>query len=309
MSGGMAPLIVNVHKRPPPRLPFPPPLIMLTAAAAAVASYLECSICNYSFDETAHLPRNLPCGHRFCTACLASWVKRKAEAKYTITCPIDGAEINVKNGDATTLATNYGMLPLISAALRPPAAPTLSEPGDVACELCEEKHDATHRCLDCQQGMCQCVAKQHRRLSGTMSHRVVTLAEWQSNPSVAAIIHLCKAHGKPADLFDLDCGLLLCGQCVLSHVDHAARIHPVAKASTVCRAELDAWIGRFEHWDTRITATDKACDVRGDEVQSAHGRAQDLLVAEEKTVCACRSFPACPMPSWLRQLIQEQSNL
>jgi hypothetical protein len=264
-----------------------------SALAAHVSPLLECSICNNPFDETVRLPRLLPCGHHFCTACLASWVHRKTvRSKHTIACPIDGAESNVKDGDVTTLATNFGLIPLIAVALRPPP-PSLpaSSLCDVACELCEEQHDATHRCLECQQCMCDGVAKQHRRLSGTMSHRVVSLAEWRANPQMPAgsgaaapIVHLCKSHGKPADLFDLNCGLFLCSQCVLSHGDHLSRIQPVADAATVCRAELDAWIGRCEHWEQRIAATDKACDVRGDEVERAHDRAKDELEAQEKVV-------------------------
>jgi hypothetical protein len=263
-----------------------------SSSLAVDASLLECSICNNPFDETVRLPRLLPCGHHFCTACLASWVNRKTvRSKHTIACPIDGAESDVKNGDASTLATNFGLMPLIAAALRPPPPVLASSSGDVACELCEEKHDATHRCLECQQCMCDGVAKQHRRLSVSMSHRVVSLAEWRANPQMPAgsgraapIVHLCKSHGKAADLFDLDCGFFLCAQCVLSHGDHLSRIQPVAEAATVCRAELDAWIGRCEHWDQRIAATDKACDVRGDEVERAHDRAKDELEAQEKVV-------------------------
>lgn len=259
-----------------------------SSLAAHVSPLLECSICNNPFDETVRLPRNLPCGHHFCTACLGSWVinRKTARSKHTITCPIDGAESDVKNGDATTLATNFGLIPLIAAALRPPPLSS-----DVACELCEEKHDATHRCLECQQCMCDALTKFHRRMSGTMSHRVVSLAEWRANPQLPAgsgaaapIVHLCKSHGKPADLFDLDCGLFLCAQCVLSHGDHLPRIKSVADAATACRAELDAWIGRCRHWDQRIAATDKACDVRGDEVERAHDRAKDELEAQEKVV-------------------------
>jgi hypothetical protein len=265
-----------------------------SALAAHVSPLLECNICINPFDETVRLPRNLPCGHHFCTACLASWVRRKtARSKHTIACPIDGAESDVKDGDATLLATTFGLMPLITAALRPPPVPASSS-GDVACELCEEKHDATHRCLECQQCMCGTMTKSHRRQSGTMSHRVVSLAEWRANPQppgsggAAPILHLCKSHGKPTEAFDLDCGLFLCLQCVLTHGDHVSRIQPVAEAAVVCRAELDAWIGRCEHWDQCIAATDKACDVRGDEVERAHDRAKDELEAQEKVVRTLR---------------------
>jgi hypothetical protein len=246
-----------------------------SSSLAVDASLLECSICNNPFDETVRLPRNLPCGHHFCTACLASWVRRKtARSKHTIACP------------------TFGLMPLIAAALRPPPPPVpASSSGDVACELCEEKHDATHRCLECQQCICDALARLHRRMSGTMSHRVVLLAEWRANPKMPAgsgaaapIAYLCKSHGKPAEAFDLDCGLFLCLQCVLSHADHAARIKSVADAAVACRAELDAWIGRCEHWDQCIAATDKACDVRGDEVERAHDLAKDELEAQEKVV-------------------------
>jgi hypothetical protein len=264
-----------------------------SSSLAIDASLLECSICTHPFDEAAHLPRMLTsCGHTFCAACLASWVKQKtARAKHTITCPNDGQESEVKGGDVTVLLSNFGMLPLIAAALRPPPAPSSSS--GPACELCEEKHDATHRCHECQQCMCDTLARGHRRQSGTMSHHVVSLAEWRAHPQLpaasatgAAVSHLCKSHGEPAKLFDLDCGLFLCGQCVLLHVDHAGRIKPVVEAAQECRVELDGWLGRCEHWDKRIAATDKACNQRGDEVQRAHGVAKDALEAMEKKVWA-----------------------
>ena len=131
-----------------------------------VTSILECTICNNPFDETARLPRLLPCGHQLCTACLAGLVKQKtARSKHTIACPSDGQECIVKDGDVTTLATNFGLLPLIAAARRPPPPPA-SESGGVPCELCEEQHDATHRCLECQQSICEAASKMHRRQGG-----------------------------------------------------------------------------------------------------------------------------------------------
>ncbi len=274
-----------------------------SSSSVDVASLLECTICTHPFDEAAHLPRLLPsCGHTFCAACLASWVKQKAaRAKHTINCPNDGQESEVKGGDVAALLTNFGMMPLIAAARRPPPLPSSAACVGEPCELCEESHDATHRCLECQQFMCDTMTKGHRRMSGSMTHRVMLLAEWRSHPHVPAsdvpssIAYLCKSHGEAAKLFDLDCGLFLCGQCVLSHGDHLDRIKPVAEAATMCRAELDGWLGRVEHWDQRIAATDKACDQRGDEVQAAHGRAKDELLAKEGQVrvyvfvCICES--------------------
>jgi hypothetical protein len=276
-----------------------------SSSSADVAALLECSICYNPFDESTRLPRMLPsCGHTFCAVCLARLVKQKTmRSKRTITCPNDSQESEVKGGDVASLPTNLTILPLITAALRPPVSAPPASASSAAicvgesCELCEEEqHNATHRCLECQQCMCEAVSKLHRRLSGTMSHRVVTVAEWRADPKIpsasasaaaASISHLCKSHGKAADLFDLDCGLFLCGTCVLSHVSHATSILPLNEAAKVCRAELNHWAKRVEHWDKRIAATGKACDQRGDEVQAAHGRAKDALLAREGQVCMC----------------------
>ncbi len=91
----------------------------------------------------------------------------------------------------------------------------------------------------------------------------------------------------------MDCGVFLCVECVLSHGDHLSRIKPVAQAAALCRAEPREWVGRVEHWDKRIAATDKACDQRGDEVQAAHGRAKDTLLAQEGQVCVCVCVYVC----------------
>ncbi|CAL4091619.1 unnamed protein product [Meganyctiphanes norvegica] len=37
---------------------------------------LECSICDEAFDGGSHRPRNLPCGHGFCTQCIEVCIRR-----------------------------------------------------------------------------------------------------------------------------------------------------------------------------------------------------------------------------------------
>jgi hypothetical protein len=46
-----------------------------------------------------------------------------------------------------------------------------------SCEICDEEHDAMHRCIDCQQSMCEAMGDLHRRMKQTKKHVLEDLAK------------------------------------------------------------------------------------------------------------------------------------
>ena len=52
-----------------------------------------------------------------------------------------------------------------------------SAAGDHTCELCDDQHSATHRCLDCEQDMCQTSLNIHLKARCSLNHRVVPVSE------------------------------------------------------------------------------------------------------------------------------------
>ncbi|CAL4067642.1 unnamed protein product, partial [Meganyctiphanes norvegica] len=60
----------------------------------------DCSICENAFDEADHRPRNLPCGHGFCTQCLKEYIQ-----KGNLACPVCSKEHG--SNSATDLPVNF----------------------------------------------------------------------------------------------------------------------------------------------------------------------------------------------------------
>jgi tetratricopeptide (TPR) repeat protein len=54
-----------------------------------------------------------------------------------------------------------------------------SEP-DHVCEMCEDYHTATHRCIQCAQFMCTSLSKVHAKCKATRDHDMQTIAEFRS---------------------------------------------------------------------------------------------------------------------------------
>ncbi|XP_047497879.1 tripartite motif-containing protein 59-like [Penaeus chinensis] len=54
---------------------------------------MDCRVCYSNFDYGSHLPRNLQCGHAFCTSCLATLFRGK-----NISCPECRGNQNVQDG-------------------------------------------------------------------------------------------------------------------------------------------------------------------------------------------------------------------
>ena len=255
-----------------------------TAVAASSSLDLICGLCDESYNDTTRVPLNLGCGHTYCAECLGKMVETKgrgASARQQLVCPMDSSVTPLAaRADVSSLPKNYPLAELVAAAVGASAAslpaPAAAAPPPVAmggvvpnCEVCEEPHDASHRCIECQQHMCDLMAKSHRRQSMSMTHRVVSLVELRADPTLAeaTVVQVCKTHGKPLELFDMPCRQLLCALCMVEHTGH--RVLPMAEAATACRADLGEWSQRLDAWAARAKLSSAAADQRFADIEKA----------------------------------------
>lgn len=60
-----------------------------------------------------------------------------------------------------------------------PAPATVVPPPSVKCELCDEAHNASSRCVECEQYMCEVMVRAHEKSKATSKHCIQSLAEAQ----------------------------------------------------------------------------------------------------------------------------------
>lgn len=113
---------------------------------------------------------------------------------------------------------------------------------DSACELCDEDHSATMRCLDCRQNMCDIAVKLHRRTKSTKSHRLMPvhdcIDEDGSSIRETDMCIVCPLHQDTYRYFDRDCGHCICRDCfALTHTGHKCVTSGVAAKEF--RSELE----------------------------------------------------------------------
>jgi hypothetical protein len=141
--------------------------------------------------------------------------------------------------------------------------------------------------------MCRAVARLHQRMASSASHQVQTLIDGKVEPHAQAVllshrsasVQVCKEHAKPAEAFDLHCGLFLCGQCILTHGNHVQHIQSLLQAATTVRTELDSWTSRYERWVRCIDMAGQANERRSDYLQQVSVTNKNKLLAVEQEVC------------------------
>ena len=105
-------------------------------------------------------------------------------------CPKCRAATPVDGGDVSKLFCNYQLLEAVDAVKAQAAAAS-----DVSCELCDDEHAATHRCVQCAEFMCTMLAKAHCKSKISRTHNVQTIADFKAGGPVAAKVfrHLISA--------------------------------------------------------------------------------------------------------------------
>jgi len=107
------------------------------------------------------------------------------------------------------------------------------------CEVCEGEHQATSRCLDCHEQMCDVVAKIHQRTKSLKGHRLVSVVSSTANSHLFATANeICPEHRDEYRYFDVECAKVLCRDCViLSH--KSCTVTPLDVAAMEARKELE----------------------------------------------------------------------
>jgi hypothetical protein len=130
---------------------------------------VSCSICMDRFNSSKHTPRTLRCNHTFC-----EWCIRGLGEKQKVTCPKCRQETPVENADVTKLLCNFQLLEAVEAAGAEAAAET-----DPVCEVCDDEHAATHRCVECEE-LCAPLLSKHRKSKASRNHVLPNCRRFQS---------------------------------------------------------------------------------------------------------------------------------
>ncbi|CAL4159222.1 unnamed protein product, partial [Meganyctiphanes norvegica] len=126
--------------------------------------FLECKICHIPYDEESHRPRNAPCGHEICSACLKALIKGNI-----FECPKCRQKSIVRAVE--DLPVCFGLIDAIRAfkSIKNPLTNEIQsrELGASNDEVCKVHHKAIeHRCLKCQSWICNDCLDSHSTYTG-----------------------------------------------------------------------------------------------------------------------------------------------
>ena len=176
-------------------------------------SFYYCSVC--LFDMTERNPRLLACHHCFCEDCLKKLVKGG-----NIECPTCRHLTPVAKDDITLLSKNFMLLEMKDREKKLLASPKTV----TVCQLCG-REAAGHKCLDCNELMCQTCNMKHSKAVRYKTHKVVVKCANHDE----GISHICVKCVKEA-----------CSKCIIvDHSDHDDRVHVYENGMGLLHASIE----------------------------------------------------------------------
>ncbi|CAL4060168.1 unnamed protein product, partial [Meganyctiphanes norvegica] len=144
--------------------------------------FLECKVCHIPYDEDDHRPRNAPCGHELCTACIRAIIKDdiymcpKCRQKHVVKVPEDLPVCFVLSDVIRAFKSQ-------NISLRKETKSTVT--GATNDEVCNVHNEAIgHWCFKCQLWICVECLDSHNILAGcstaTTTKAMVDIKEKQS---------------------------------------------------------------------------------------------------------------------------------
>ncbi|XP_038056031.1 E3 ubiquitin-protein ligase TRIM71-like [Patiria miniata] len=265
---------------------------MAEAAAKTVwkisQGHLECPICCCLFKD----PKMLDCLHSFCLKCLEEMMSKQKPEAEKITCPVCRRETQVPDGGLQSLASSFFLSSLVDEVqqqkevLGDASAPTAT------CD-CGEGKEATSRCLDCSDNLCQECRKAHGRFKSTKNHQIISLGDWKKSKMPPAehskpITRMCTIHTDHHLCFFCDtCNTLICSMCVA--LDHRSAEHNFLKIDDLIRSfrsEVENILQKFEKSRQHFKSTEKSIEHARNRLQKKLAQARSGIDAKAEAEIA-----------------------
>ena len=92
-------------------------------------------------------------------------------------------------------------------------------PGAILCQVCKETNQATFRCKQCSEFLCEDCKVAHKKTNLTRSHELLELQTLQKKENLDAFCHQqkCLAHDRELELYcnKNECQKPICFMCAL----------------------------------------------------------------------------------------------
>ncbi|CAH1795431.1 unnamed protein product [Owenia fusiformis] len=255
--------------------------------------FLTCQICFDIYD----IPKSLPCLHVFCQGCLDYWISQSTDDTQ-FPCPICRANFSKTGGGAADYLTNFHMNSMVDALKN-----ILTKDGadkvtiESLCDICTasgENVTAEHRCIECDEKLCQSCGKTHRHSKLTKSHQVIDFTGDELKDAQAIIevistknVYCSKHKDEPVKFFCTSDNEALCQVCfVTGHASHncedinesaKSKLKEVAKLIELATKREKRFENSINRTSNVIKAVDKAVGKAQQDAKEDKALAQTVL--------------------------------
>lgn len=195
--------------------------------------FLYCSGCSNEYDSANNFARLLPCLHSLCNKCVQNLSK---DGK--VTCQECKLQHPV-NEDISNIPRDNTRLDLMDFVRVKMA------PGAILCQVCSETKQASFRCKNCSEFMCEECQIAHKKTNLTRAHDLLALEALQKKENLDAFCHQqkCSEHSeRDLELYCIKdtCQKPICLMCaMLNHrPDAGHEIQEITKISESRKEEM-----------------------------------------------------------------------
>ncbi|XP_038058535.1 tripartite motif-containing protein 45-like [Patiria miniata] len=231
--------------------------VTVESVLGSIQSHLECSICHTRYQE----PKMLDCSHSFCLRCLQELKQSQTPDDGKITCPLCQRQTILPEGGVTKLNKNYTLVSLVDEVSKQEQILKGGEtegPAVVVCQACDEEHEATVQCIDCEQFLCRECHQAHLRFKSMKTHKITVLLNQRDDvlqTETKKNASNCDIHpSQKLCLYCTTCEKLICKECMVSgHKDPMHMRVDVNVAFDRCLKEVHKTYGKVGRFDTHVS--------------------------------------------------------
>ena len=163
---------------------------------------------------------------------LISKKSRIGSGSREIKCPKCHGPFQVPKRGIEDLPTNYFTASAVSSA----NASSKIDPNNVRCEMCEE-NEATVKCKQCEQFLCENCQKVHLKIKGMANHQFITIDEAMKGGATSSTLRILHCQKHPHLEVNSYCKTdqtAICAECVVDfHIGHdVSRLVDISKGFT-----------------------------------------------------------------------------